>query len=308
MWIWVKVNMLNLFNSESGDRLKERRERHITRFYVAMLSLAFTVLIFYTVLSEETKTYTVQFPTQMAYEKLQVQYPNTIQCPCKSVSVPYQEFIQVTASYHQVCSSQFVLSSFFGPLALITESPLHPIDFMRMSVPYFQWLATFCGLAVKYIQSQYALFRVKRFVNDKLLAPDSFKTQMNDLVQGFIDETNRQYNQAIKQARQMLAFAQPLTGTKASYSLPMNVSNNQISIVSEGFPGCSCMLKMTSCSTPAAFYAYNQTGASFDLYWSVLGVRIACTAIESLLQSSLECWYMPSCYEKVKIMQREIDT
>ncbi|CAF3872057.1 unnamed protein product, partial [Rotaria sp. Silwood1] len=61
-------------------------------------------------LSVQTISQTVASPTQEQYEKLLKQYSQTLQCPCTTISIPYEDFLRVASIYHQVCSSDFIQS------------------------------------------------------------------------------------------------------------------------------------------------------------------------------------------------------
>ena len=147
-WLWTKIKTINLFDSKSNDVLKERREQQTTRLYIVFLLTTFIVLVFYNVLTEETKIHTVQNPVYSAYEKLYLKYPNSIQCSCRQIAIKHSVFMSISSSFHPICSSEFIRPEFFKSLAEIKENLfLYKGDFMQWSAEYFQWLETLCTLA-----------------------------------------------------------------------------------------------------------------------------------------------------------------
>lgn len=305
-WIslWSRLKMLNLFDSNSNSPIKQRRERHATRFYLVCLTIAFFVLFFYTIATEETHVYTVQNPTQNQYQELYAKHVDTIDCACQTIGIPYFQFLVITARYHQICFSTYISPDFITQLAMIRQdAPFHPGDFMLMSVNYFQWLTAFCALSQIVFPNQLLAFQNRLFVNNKLLPAEAFQVQAEKLVDSFISDLQYYFARGIRQTRDMMAFAQPLSATTTiTYNLPIRQTPRGSQVVVEPanfFPNCSCVYNPTECASDAAFYSYNPTNNSFSLSYQVTGVRIACSSMDSLLQSSLACWYSPECYSKV---------
>ncbi|CAF3777105.1 unnamed protein product [Rotaria sordida] len=108
LMIEKSIEELNIFSSQSRDPNRIHHGRIASRLYIILFTVSISVLIVYTLLSVQTISQIVESPTQEQYEKLFEQYNQTLQCPCTVVSIPYEEFLQVTPTYHQVCSSDFV--------------------------------------------------------------------------------------------------------------------------------------------------------------------------------------------------------
>ena len=284
-----------------------KRERYTTRLYLLCLCLAFFILFCYTITTEETKVYTIDNPTQQRYEQLFQQHPLTIECTCKEIGISYSKFVTITANYHQVCTSGFISPSFFTQLAMIRQDlPLYPADFMLISVGYFQWLTTFCALSQVVFPTQLLLFQSKLYVNNKLLARDSFQTQTEQLIDSFINDLYLYFYRGIKQTREMVAFSQPLSATNTiTYKLPIKRTSSGLQIQVQPVPistDCSCVYDPTRCSKDAAFYSYNINNQSFDPIYKITGLRVACSSMESFLQSTLACWYTSDCYNTVSLL------
>jgi len=144
----VKTSHVKSIQFSSNNFLKQKRERQTTRLYIISITISFIILLTYTVLSEETKVYTISHPTQDVYDKLYASHSNTIECTCEQISIAYSTFTDIQAEYHQVCSSQFISPGFFIQLAYFrTDTPLYPGDFTLIGTGYFQWLTTFCILS-----------------------------------------------------------------------------------------------------------------------------------------------------------------
>lgn len=97
----------NVFDTNSTDQSIIHIQRWSTRLYVLILWLAMTVLIFYTALHVSSTQIEIGNPLLSTYLNLYDQYKN-IRCPCTQISTLYKEFLQLSVSYNQICSSEFV--------------------------------------------------------------------------------------------------------------------------------------------------------------------------------------------------------
>ena len=303
-WLWKKIYLLNLFDSQSNEPLREHYERHRTRLYISSMLISFMVLVFYSALTEETKTYTVLNPSQAIYDRLYKKYGDIIECTCDKIAIPYSTFLNIEASYHQICSSGFVSPSLIMQLSLIREDiSLYRADFLHYSPDYFQWLMTLCILSQTVFTNQFIALKSELLVNAKLLSRFTFAHQAEQLIINFISDVQLYFARSITQSRTFLAILQPLSFT---YTLPYNLpiihasSKRQVRIEpSNFFANCSCTTNPTTCSMNAAFYSLGSSSDEFVSSFVLDGVRLACNSIESVLQSNLACWYQDDCYLKV---------
>src|SRR5689334_14540100 len=109
---------LNLFPSipPSTQQYDLDTELIATRVYIVSLVISLLILTTYTWQLVVTHVVTIQNPSYTNYSMLFVKYPQTLSCPCSTISIPYREFIRMDASFHQVCSSAFVTSSWVSYL------------------------------------------------------------------------------------------------------------------------------------------------------------------------------------------------
>jgi hypothetical protein len=69
------------------------------------------ILLLFTSLNTETRTMTESNPSLSTYMNLESLYSNTLICPCSNMVIPYQTFVSMSATFHQVCSSDFISNS-----------------------------------------------------------------------------------------------------------------------------------------------------------------------------------------------------
>lgn len=109
-WLWLKIKILHLFDSNSNRPAKQQSENHTTRLCIIFLANAFIIILSYTIDIEETKICTIEKPLQETYEKLYAKYPSSIACTCNEISIPYSVFITSRASSWKIF--KFIITKF----------------------------------------------------------------------------------------------------------------------------------------------------------------------------------------------------
>jgi hypothetical protein len=94
------------------------------------------------------KNETVKQPTQNVYESLQKKYPDTLQCPCRKISIPYEDFVDIEPRFHQVCSSDFITQIWIDFAFNINSTLIWPIDIRRSLTAMWRLVATFCQMSM----------------------------------------------------------------------------------------------------------------------------------------------------------------
>lgn len=96
------ITNLNLFESGCPDIDIVKQERWSTRIYIVLILMALYILAIYKGLGSETSRITVRNPSQELFESLQKKYASTLDCPCSTIAIQYQDFVQIQPKFHQV--------------------------------------------------------------------------------------------------------------------------------------------------------------------------------------------------------------
>lgn len=117
-----KLTGLNIFPMRSfGNSLDstqaKRLARLATRLYIILLILAMIILALYVIVQPELLTKTFVEPSRQLYDRLAREHLDTLQCPCSSISMTYERFVQIAPAFHQVGSksSHSLKIEHFGP-------------------------------------------------------------------------------------------------------------------------------------------------------------------------------------------------
>ncbi len=184
--IKTSVVNLNLFNKQSQDPLRILREHTSTWLFIILFIDALCILIFYTCLSSQTITKTIQSPTQEEYEVLINQFPTALQCPCTVLSIPYKDFIQIEPVFHQICQSDFVQPWWYRSLTLNVTAEI-TAEFLPTVSSHFRTLATFCETANLTIVEAIRQFSSRLFVNAQPLSFRLFNSQIDWRVENQVE-------------------------------------------------------------------------------------------------------------------------
>ena len=298
--IWAKLGhnlvTFNVFDSGSTQIEIVRRQRFSTRFYVLFLSVSILIIIIYTSLSIEMVSETVFTPSPAQYEKLSNSHFVTFQCPCTQISIRHEEFMTINTSFHQICSSDFVkeiwLDYLFGDSFWYKY---HRSDLRVRGTAYFSLLSTLCTFSRTIIENAAEQFLGEAFINTQLMSELEFLSKTNDILQVFQSKTRTGFSHSLQLTRDIthrntlisLYFSNWywwIKPNRTSMTLPTNPV-----IMSDG---CSCATRSDCVESGGIYRSFSDIQ-----YFSVPGWNVGCSPVETLLRSTLECFYNQTCID-----------
>ncbi|CAF4180388.1 unnamed protein product, partial [Adineta steineri] len=298
--IWHSLIELNLFQSSIRRQQTDiKQQRYSTRIYIICLIIALVSLIFYTILIVQTKQIQINNPSPdiTRYLQSQSEFSSSVQCPCTNISVPYEEIVTLQPSYHQMCVNRLFSSGWATMARSIRDNGDIFIvrDDFRYSYEFFYLLNEVCQLSNEMIVSSLETFTQTQLVTNDLLSVDLFTSQMSSIVKQFqsdLPQTFFRFFQLVRNityANQIFAFI-----NNVQYEL-IDSPLTKVSFSINGFQGingnssytCSCANDI-NCNAKMRLYGLSDDSWS---QFTVPGLYIACTMYESLLQSTVECFY-----------------
>jgi hypothetical protein len=299
----VSIIEINLFNNNSRDPAEVRYGRSSTRLYLILLIGALTVLILYTSIAVHTIHTTIASPSQEQYEELELQYPNTLQCPCTVVTIPYKEFIHVAPVYHQLCESDFIQPFWYESFPFSEYGQFASILFVGSS--HFRTLATLCDLANLTIVDENRRFSSTMLINAQAVSRNLFSSKADAIIDKFLDSTRAKFSNIMLLINTVIHVNQYITGLgtnsevfiEATYPLlePSGLNRSRIIVYSRNsFVGDRYMY----CAQNASCDFTKLLGDSNDIIAE--GLRTDCWVVNSVLESTLSCWYNDSCIDRFR--------
>ncbi|CAF0881469.1 unnamed protein product [Adineta steineri] len=302
--LWGSIVQLNLFKSSLRQQPVEiQQQRWTTRLYVILLGIALFILIFYFMLKLEARIIQVPNPTLQTVKQLQQSqinnYISSLQCGCTQLSAAYGQLIQLQPFYHQVCSSDFVSQHWITAVAktihaISTEN--YYLDFHN-TAPLFHLLKSICDFSQETVMNSLQTFEQTQVISAELISVDLFTNQMITAIDKFKQDTTNKFVRFLLTLRNLTYVNQILTGSFSNFDVEVANSPAHAAALSLWYytnnidnfsTTCSCG-NDSSCKTVTGIYT-GQHG-QWILQYLIPGLYTACFPIESLLQSTLECFY-----------------
>jgi hypothetical protein len=258
------------------------------------------VIIFYAALIQNSENRMVQTPSQSTYEELLTQYSDTLQCPCSTVSIIQQEFIShLNASLHPVCSSALVSQEWstylVGNPSVPASQILLVVDFRRWGLLLFKTLTSLCSLANETLAIAIAQYKARRLISNQLLPQTLFQAENDARIQQFQSATSTIFRSIVGPIRAAAQGNALMTVFKTNWIPKLDYFDLGVPLLT--FPvvynesNCSCATS-SSCLGPAEFF-----DDDYAQYYMVDDFFLGCTPLDSVLMSSLSCFFSPTCLQ-----------
>ena len=238
-----------------------------------------------------TKAVIVKTPTLDQYSHLYTEYPETLTCACTKISIDYEKLVNIQYSFHQVCMSDFVTDDWVNYLALsYTDLGVNYDDFRWTGAYTFQALRTFCELVNRSIHDGLDRFYKGTYISASVIPLELFRQQIEASVDQFKSSTTNSFLLSLSIIRDTTQSNALLSATQTNYYLKLPYTTTIVYSWPHSYPDCNCVSSPT-CGKKSAIYDYPSTRVKF----TVPGLYVGCYVIESLLRSSLQCFYDQTC-------------
>jgi hypothetical protein len=258
------------------------------------------VIVFYAGLIQNSENRIFLTPSQSTYEELLTQYSDTLQCPCSSVSIVQQDFIShLNASLHPVCSSSLAAkqwstylrgSTFVAPDMFLVDT-----DFRRWDLLLFKTLTSLCSMANETLTIAIAQYQARRFISNQLVPQALFQAENDDHMQQFQSSTATIFRSILGPIRAASQGNALITVLKTNWIPKMDYFGIDVPLLTVPIlynnSNCSCATS-SSCLKPAVFF--NGSGPP---YYTAEDIFLGCTPLDSVLKSSLSCFFSPTCLQ-----------
>ncbi|CAF3798193.1 unnamed protein product [Adineta steineri] len=271
-----------------------------TRLYIILFIVGLFVLLVYTIARRQTVTKTFNQPSFILYNRLHHEHQDKLECSCSFIASKFEQFVEIEAKFHQICSSSFVLDEWQTNLTngLVSDLSIYEQrDYRRFLSSHLQFLQGLCQISNSSVNNSINQFLSSLFVTTKLLSEKDFYDRVDLLV---------------KQSQ----LSAPITFSRI-YSLIGSINHGNAIISSFGsnfeyiapfykqqfaytptqaiiYDKCSCGL-YPNCTTEANFIERNHSKSL-----AIKGLKMGCIPSESFRSSTLECFYDESCVQLIQ--------
>ncbi|CAF0930022.1 unnamed protein product [Adineta ricciae] len=284
----TKLLKLNLFRNRSTDYHTVRKQIISTRSYLITFILTLSLCILYTSLTNKFITVKFQLKDLKQYEQLYNKYPNTLTCLCNEISIKYEEFIQLTPIYHEICSSDFIQQKWID--YLLVEENVNDRNFQATGSFQFQAVRSLCRLIEETVDLSLTQLYSTMFVSNQLISRDSFQNRIDNTVDLFIKSTEQRFKHIFQITREIFHGSAVLTThqTNWEYDVLLNKLNQYVfytKAITYNNMSCTCATSL-HCVEAAKLNGI-----------SINGLFTGCYPVESMLLSSFECLYNKTCVD-----------
>lgn len=307
--VWKLLINLNLYETPTRNEQRIYRQRMTTRLFIVSMIACFATMSVYMIASVRSNTIVAQNPSQSDYERLHNNYSSTLRCVCSESIISYSDFVEIIPNYHQLCSSAFISSAWYNQLILKDRPQLLPFysEWINIGSAYFQLLASFCSLVQNTINDTYRIFSAKKFVSSVVVPESSFLQEIQTEIDSYTQLTNVEFARSLSLVRSNIYINQfvPAVMTNMYFTVkPFSeiiMTEGTLSIPNPNNPNaysyvCHCIAQGSRC----AFYARFAHTSIWSASVPVTSLFIRCFPIDSVLTSTLECWYNQTCLSIVR--------
>ena len=297
---------LNLFPSKppSTDQFMLRTQRISTRLHIALLTLCMVILLLYTSIATVVKTINVPNPNLTNYEQLYNNHPETLSCPCTKISTSYSAFMNISYSFHPLCSSVFVTERWVAYVADSNYGRRTLGDFRTLGSPIFQALRSFCQLVNQSIKADLSQFYSNEYVNGFVTPYSQLQTQLEALIDDFITATIKRFSLSLRSVRDTSQANALMSALGTNYHVILGRTSETTRFYPQPYDDdCDCRAHI-NCKTTAKIYSDSSTSS----FWTVPGFYVGCFLLEGLRYSTLECLFNQTCIAELQDRLRSLSS
>ena len=305
---------LNLFESsdDTSDQVDEH-QRHSniisTRVYLVTFVLALATITIVSSLRSQTTIVTMEYPGKSQFDAL----PFNAHCPCARISIPYGELTSIQSAFHQVCSSDFVRDRWIEAIFSGSNSTyFHMTDFRTYGSALFQALASFCRLSKASVDQIISSFYTTSLLSTQLQTEADFQLQVEASISKFQLTAPHQFVKQLELVRQMMMANSLISGLQTNVILtyPIEPLAEYYIIMSDIIyqldNGSTCVCGANiDCATRSQIMKSFGNSTQMDLtidsevLMDIPGLVVSCVPVNSLLLSTLECFYNQTCLDEL---------
>ncbi|CAF1136735.1 unnamed protein product [Adineta steineri] len=284
---------LNLFKSGNENELIIRNERRSTRLYLILLIIAIIIIGSYYSLLLYENTIKKESPSFKEYSNLPKEF--SLKCPCKTIAIPYKDFVDIKPDYHELCQneSDLISDEFIDQLYNFYElfsNDSSSSDFYQTAVFQFRTLRELCQTAQNTTGHHIKRFEEIDFIQSQLIPEESFQDQINSSLEVFIELIPKDFLRTIKFIQDITAQSLFMTGASLTSILPVDQYYEEYKETT-GYSGKNYTLANGSSCNCSSSTATKCMGLTTFKNNTVHGFQTGCYMLSALLNSTLEVFY-----------------
>ncbi|CAF4079112.1 unnamed protein product, partial [Adineta steineri] len=255
------------------------------------------------------------------YYDLKDKYDDMLSCPCSNVTIPYEDFVSNPITSHPVCSSVFISNQWFEALYSTDASKHGVADFRTTASHQFQLLADLCAMSKETINQYVNDLKKEEILSFSILSNETLQKEVNSSLEKLktretgrmntflnYSRINMRSNYLISALNTNLIIGTVKNGTKYKIHATSvhytksdkNLFYHRILCGDENPHDKSYFLTMINATRDRDYILwfpfYDSHVPKEDGFYSS-GFYAACTPLEAILLSTLDCLYQMKCLQ-----------
>lgn len=289
----------NVFADGSDDVDAVSHQRMTTRVYLLVFFVCLYIVSMRTIFLTRTEMDFIGNLSENDSNHLLVSRHQSLECPCQKIAIEYRDFLTMTTKLHQVCSSDFVRSPWrdllFG--STLWDS-YHRRDIRVRGSMYFSLLSTLCSISNETVNEAIEQFLNETFISAQLMLNTDFHRHINNIIFELQKNTQAEFYQRLQFAKDTLSANAFVSAYDLNWYWQRGTNENIDRVFAHpvlASDGCSCATR-SDCLDQAGVYLNHSVKDIFPM----TGWNIACSVLETLLHSTLECLYNETCIQLLR--------
>ncbi|CAF1426853.1 unnamed protein product [Adineta ricciae] len=261
-----------------------------------------SILLAYNGLHVEQVQVEVKNPSLETYRKLIMKYSDSVvECPCSQISSLYESFIQLTPTYHSICSSSFISQQWIEALFDALSTMRYFLDFRTTGSLEFQSIREICSLSQSTFNSYIEVFYNEEFIAGYLVHENVFEAQIATIVDSFRLDTISKFAFSFSLSQLIMHSNLLVSCIQANYiyvyytvdKINWGVAVGDVFVPLANGIKCYCNSASTDCPQAQGFYDL-QLPVSVLVWPTYTPTRIlenwssGCYAMDQILSTSIE--------------------
>ncbi|CAF1437934.1 unnamed protein product [Adineta steineri] len=256
------------------------------------------------------------------YYDLKDKYDDMLSCPCSNVTIPYEKFINNTITFHPVCSSMFISNEWFEALYSTNASKHGAADFRTTASHQFQLLADLCAMSNETINQYVNDLKKEEILSFSILTNEALEKEVNSNIEklktGETDRMNTFLNYSRINMRSnylisalntnLYSRTEGVGGTYEIWAKEITYHAFRGNTPGDRHPRCG----ETNLYEKSLFYTLinnpdgvvhlhnfidDESEQAKEKGFNSSGFYAACTPLEAILLSTLDCLYQIECLQ-----------
>ena len=272
-----------------------------TRIYFGLLFTASAIVVIFTAISRQAQSYTILTPSESTFETVYEEHNRGgLSCLCSRSSIEYSTFLSLSVKYHQVCSSDYILSDWWSFIASRGNGPFLLFDQPLLS-NHFRMLSSFCTLSQQTVNDSINSLISNTLISVQALSHSEFENQLQSSIGILIQQTPTKFIHTLEYIINTFRSNQLEHLFLSSWMLGYTTANENYVVathpISYNNNTCLCATSMSSlCFWPMTYKLFNTTNITLP------GLVGGCLPVDGLRQSTLECLFDSVCVETIRLL------